>query len=40
MQKALYKKVKVTRGYWRDIMTVKEMKRFAKREVRRKSKVK
>jgi hypothetical protein len=40
MQKALYKKVKVTHGYWFDYMSAKEMKKWAKREVRRKNKVK
>ena len=40
MQRAIYKRTKTTRGYWFDFMSVKDMKKWAKREVRRKNKVK
>ena len=36
MQRTLYKKTKTTRGYWKDFLTSKQMKKFANREVRRK----
>lgn len=40
MQRGLYRKTKTTRGYWFDFMSAKEMKKRAKREIRRKNKVK
>lgn len=40
MQRGLYRKTKTTRGYWFDFMSAKEMKKWAKREVRRKNMVK
>ena len=40
MQRAIYKRIKTTRGYWFDFMSAKDMKKWAKREIRRKNKVK
>lgn len=38
MKRADYKKTVVTHGYWQDMKSKKDMKRWAKREVRRKNK--
>ena len=40
MHRGDFKKTKTTRGYWSDFMSKKDMKKWAKREVRRKNKVK